>query len=40
MGLKAGVKVRQELPRKKEEKGIPGEAEVTGKGAESGMNTM
>lgn len=40
MGLKAGVKVRWELPRQREEKGIPGDAKVTGKGVESGMDTM
>lgn len=40
VGLKASVKVRQELPRKKEEKGILGEAKVTDKGTESGINTI
>lgn len=37
-GFKAGVKVRQELSRNMEEKGIPDEAKAPGKGAEAGMD--
>ena len=40
MDLKAGVEVRWKLPRKVEEKGIPGEAKASGKGAEARIDTV
>lgn len=38
LSFKAGVKVRQELSRDMEGKGIPDEAKAPGKGAEAGMD--